>query len=157
MANDFLVINGLTHHWPRNDSLNEQNIGLGYERRFGDYGFGGGVLKDSFSNWSPYIQGTWFPWELGPLSLGATGSLSYRQEAEGNPYDGLTLAPMLSAEYMMTDDSGFNLGLIPPITGEGLALLQYKHRFGTDEESQAAEELRERLERRRGLMDIEDD
>jgi hypothetical protein len=147
---DYWVLNGLTKHFPGNDKLNEVNTGVGYERRFDNSSLGAGVLKDSFSHFSPYVQGTWYPeaTKLGPVSLGLTGSLSYRQKAEGNTLDGLTLIPMISGEWMMTDNSGLNLGVVPNVTDKGgLAFLQYKHQFGNgDKSSPAAEDLKQRMQ-----------
>lgn len=161
MNDDYLVVNGLTHHFDR-AGQNERNVGIGYEKRQDNSSLGLGVLKDSYDNWSPYAQASWFPEEaeFGPLSLGLTGALSYRQKAEGNKNDGLALAPMLTGEIMITDKDGVNIAILPPIpdrTG-GLAMLQYKHLFGGGEEepSGMAKELQERLSEEKAYRMIEE-
>lgn len=152
---DFFVLNGLTRHWPHEESLNEVNEGLGVERRYDESSIGAGFIKDSFNNTSPYVQASWYPEEaqFGPLSLGVTGSISHRQKAEGNPLDGVTFIPMATGEIMITDKSGVNLGIVPPVTEKGgLAFLQYKHQFGGGDEPEASpegDELQRRMEEKR--------
>lgn len=117
----------------RHGEYERSNPGLFAEKRFdigNPGGFkasaSGGVIRDSFGNWSPGVAGG-LHYETGPLSVGMDLAGMYRKEQwRGGPREGFVAAPLPRMEYTpQGSDVGLSLSYVPrnPKTDTSDALL----------------------------------
>jgi len=69
---EYVVMTVRSYHLDRNKGYNEQNWGLGYERKFSDeWSFSSGYYRNSFDRDTLYVFGAYTPWRIAGWRFGS--------------------------------------------------------------------------------------
>ena len=115
-----------TYHFERDRDKhrNGNNYGIGVEYHLTEkHWLGGGVFRNTYEGYSPYLGYAWVPWDWGRYKAGISIGLAGGYESDDNRL-APAIMPFIAGEWKHV---GVNVLVLP--TTHGIIALQLKFRF----------------------------